>query len=106
MRCYLYRSCRLSVCRFAKASCRSSTCRMRGGHSRAWWPRRPCASMPQAEETCAGDPVGGECSAAWDKVEELNATASHVRDRKKDNDLLEEYCKDNPETDECRTYED
>ncbi|KAL5217276.1 hypothetical protein ABZP36_017960 [Zizania latifolia] len=63
-------------------------------------------SIKQAEETCAEDPVGGECAAAWDEVEELSAAASHVRDRKKDSDPLEEYCKDNPETDECRTYED
>uniref|UniRef100_A0A0D9VT68 CP12 domain-containing protein n=1 Tax=Leersia perrieri TaxID=77586 RepID=A0A0D9VT68_9ORYZ len=63
-------------------------------------------SIKQAEETCADDPEGGECAAAWDEVEELSAAASHARDRKKDNDPLEEYCKDNPETDECRTYED
>ncbi|KAL5209526.1 hypothetical protein ABZP36_005149 [Zizania latifolia] len=63
-------------------------------------------SIKQAEETCAGDPVGGECLAAWDEVEELSAAASHARDRKKDSDPLEEYCKDNPEADECRTYED
>ena len=63
-------------------------------------------SIKLAEETCAGDPEGGECVAAWDEVEELSAAASHARDRKKDSDPLEEYCKDNPETDECRTYED
>uniref|UniRef100_J3LN27 CP12 domain-containing protein n=2 Tax=Oryza brachyantha TaxID=4533 RepID=J3LN27_ORYBR len=63
-------------------------------------------SIKQAEETCADDPEGGECAAAWDEVEELSAAASHARDRKKDSDPLEEYCKDNPETDECRTYED
>uniref|UniRef100_A0A0E0KCR9 CP12 domain-containing protein n=1 Tax=Oryza punctata TaxID=4537 RepID=A0A0E0KCR9_ORYPU len=63
-------------------------------------------SIKQAEETCAGDPEGGECAAAWDEVEELSAAASHARDRKKDSDPLEEYCKDNPETDECRTYDD
>ncbi|KAG8081718.1 hypothetical protein GUJ93_ZPchr0014g47602 [Zizania palustris] len=85
---------------------------------RAWWPWRPCASTPpelaqkvlesikQTEETCAVDPVGGECATAWDKVEELIVAASHVRGRKKDSDPLEEYCKDNPETNECRTYED
>lgn len=63
-------------------------------------------SIKQAQETCADDPVSGECVAAWDEVEELSAAASHARDRKKDADPLEEYCKDNPETDECRTYED
>lgn len=63
-------------------------------------------SIKQAEEACAGDPVSGECVAAWDEVEELSAAASHARDKKKQNsDPLETYCKDNPETDECRTYD-
>ncbi|VAH90323.1 calvin cycle protein CP12-1, chloroplastic-like [Triticum dicoccoides] len=63
-------------------------------------------SIKQAEETCAGDPEGGECVAAWDEVEELSAAASHARDRKKEHsDPLEEFCEDNPETDECRTYD-
>lgn len=63
-------------------------------------------SIKEAEEACAGDPVSGECAAAWDEVEELSAAVSHLKDKKKDSDPLEEYCKDNPETDECRTYED
>ncbi|XP_057966690.1 calvin cycle protein CP12-1, chloroplastic [Malania oleifera] len=63
-------------------------------------------SIKNAEETCSDDPASGECVAAWDEVEELSAAASHARDRKKEFDPLEEYCKDNPETKECRTYED
>ena len=63
-------------------------------------------SIKQAKETCADDPVSAECVAAWDEVEELSAAASHARDRPKGVDPLEEYCKDNPETDVCRTYED
>lgn len=63
-------------------------------------------SIKGAEEACASDPVSGKCAAAWDEVEELSAAASHARDRKKESDPLEAYCKDNPETDECRTYED
>ena len=63
-------------------------------------------SIKQAQETCADDPVSGECVAAWDEVEELSAAASHARDRQKGADPLEEFCKDNPETDECRMYED
>uniref|UniRef100_A0A2N9IQL5 CP12 domain-containing protein n=1 Tax=Fagus sylvatica TaxID=28930 RepID=A0A2N9IQL5_FAGSY len=63
-------------------------------------------SIKDAEEACAGDPASGECVAAWDEVEELSAAASHARDKKKGSDPLEEFCKDNPETDECRTYED
>ncbi|WOL10278.1 hypothetical protein Cni_G19033 [Canna indica] len=63
-------------------------------------------SIKAAEEACAGDPVSGECVAAWDEVEELSAAASHARDNLKANsDPLENYCKDNPETDECRTYD-
>lgn len=62
-------------------------------------------SIKNAEEACAGDPAGGECVAAWDEVEELSAAASHSRDKKKESDPLENYCKDNPEADECRTYD-
>lgn len=63
-------------------------------------------SIGKAQETCADDPESGECVAAWDEVEELSAAASHARDKLKTTDPLEEYCKDNPSTDECRTYED
>lgn len=63
-------------------------------------------SIKNAEETCSEDPASGECAAAWDEVEELSAAASHARDRLKDSDPLEDFCKDNPETEECRTYED
>ncbi|GFP96387.1 calvin cycle protein cp12-2 chloroplastic [Phtheirospermum japonicum] len=40
-------------------------------------------SIKNAEETCSNDPVSGECAAAWDKVEELSAAASHARDKSK-----------------------
>ncbi|KAG6517255.1 calvin cycle protein CP12-1, chloroplastic-like [Zingiber officinale] len=64
-------------------------------------------SIKNAEETCAGDAASGECAAAWDEVEELSAAASHARDKLKANsDPLDNYCNDNPETDECRTYDD
>lgn len=62
-------------------------------------------SVKQAEEACADNPTSGECVAAWDEVEELSAAASDARDKKKGTDALEEYCKDNPETEECRTYD-
>ncbi|KAL0311465.1 UNVERIFIED_CONTAM: Calvin cycle protein CP12-2, chloroplastic [Sesamum angustifolium] len=62
-------------------------------------------SIKNAKEACSEDPVSGECAAAWDEVEELSAAASHARDKSKDSDPLENYCKDNPETDECRTYD-
>ena len=64
-------------------------------------------SIKKAEETCAEETASGECAAAWDEVEELSAAASHARDKLKENsDPLENYCKENPETDECRMYED
>ena len=63
-------------------------------------------SIKEAQETCADDPASGECVAKWDEVEELSAAVSHKRAKEKDFDPLETYCKDNPETDECRTYED
>ena len=63
-------------------------------------------SIKNAEETCSDDPVSGECVAAWDEVEELSAAASHARDRKKESDPLETFCKDNMDDEECRTYED
>ncbi|XP_061350123.1 calvin cycle protein CP12-2, chloroplastic [Gastrolobium bilobum] len=62
-------------------------------------------SIKNAKETCAEDPSSGECVAAWDEVEELSAAASHARDKKKESDPLEDYCKDNPETIECKTHD-
>ncbi|XP_022757890.1 calvin cycle protein CP12-1, chloroplastic-like [Durio zibethinus] len=62
-------------------------------------------SIKEAQEACSDDPASGECAAAWDEVEEISAAAGHARDRKKENDPLENYCKDNPEAEECRTYD-
>ncbi|KAL4305349.1 hypothetical protein HN51_039342 [Arachis hypogaea] len=62
-------------------------------------------SIKNAQETCSEDPASGECVAAWDEVEELSAAASHARDRLKDSDPLEDFCKDNPETIECKTHD-
>lgn len=64
-------------------------------------------AIAEAEKTCEEDPASAPCAVAWDEVEEISAEAAHARDRKKStNDPLEAYCADNPETDECRTYED
>lgn len=46
-----------------------------------------------------------ECAAAWDAVEELQAEASHQK-QKKTKTSLEAYCEDNPEAAECRVYDD
>ncbi|BAT86253.1 calvin cycle protein CP12-2, chloroplastic-like [Vigna umbellata] len=65
-------------------------------------------SIKHAQEACAGDPTSGECVAAWDEVEELSAAAKDARDKQKekDSDPLETYCKDNPETIECKTFDE
>ncbi|KAL5700896.1 hypothetical protein ACHQM5_026295 [Ranunculus cassubicifolius] len=65
-------------------------------------------SIAAAQQACAEDPVSGECAAAWDEVEEVSAAASDDRQKKQlaDANPLDAYCKDNPETDECRTYDD
>lgn len=63
-------------------------------------------SIKEAEETCADEKGTAECAAAWDNVEEISAAASHARDNLKENsDPLEKYCKENPESDECRIYD-
>ncbi|KYC39875.1 hypothetical protein WA1_28310 [Scytonema hofmannii PCC 7110] len=62
--------------------------------------------VEQARATCdVTGSTSGECAAAWDAVEELQAEASHQRQAKRKNSL-EQYCDANPEADECRVYED
>jgi hypothetical protein len=66
-------------------------------------------SIREAEEVCAAEGGSGECAAAWDTVEELSAAISHKRDgaaAAESKDPLEKFCKDAPEADECRVYED
>ena len=46
-----------------------------------------------------------ECAAAWDAVEELQAEASHQRDKGPGKSSFEQYCDTNPEADECRVYD-
>lgn len=48
----------------------------------------------------------GECAAAWDAVEELQAEASHQRQSGKQKNSLEQYCDDNPDAVECRIYDE
>ncbi|MBD2104239.1 Calvin cycle protein CP12 [Leptolyngbya sp. FACHB-261] len=49
-----------------------------------------------------------ECAVAWDVVEELQAEASHQKQKQAQTQRtsLERYCDDNPSADECRIYED
>ena len=49
--------------------------------------------------------TSGECAAAWDAVEELQAEASHQKQAKPKNSF-EKYCDDNPDAAECRLYDD
>ena len=49
--------------------------------------------------------TSGECAAAWDAVEELQAEASHQKQVKPKNSF-EKYCDDNPDAAECRIYEE
>lgn len=46
-----------------------------------------------------------ECAAAWDVVEELQAEASHQREKTPEKTSFEQYCDSNPEADECRVYD-
>lgn len=49
--------------------------------------------------------TSGECAAAWDAVEELQAEASHQR-QVKPKSSFEKYCDDNPDAAECRIYDE
>ena len=48
----------------------------------------------------------GDCAAAWDVVEELQAEAAHQRESHPQKTSLEEYCDLNPDAAECRVYDD
>jgi len=58
-----------------------------------------------ARAVCESGASAGECAAAWDAVEELQAEASHQRQVKPKNSF-EQYCSDNPDAAECRLYDD
>ena len=61
----------------------------------------------QAREVCDVEgATSGECAAAWDAVEELQAEASHQKQKAPQKSSLEQYCDDNPDALECRVYED
>ena len=62
--------------------------------------------LQNAREVCGVDGSSGECAAAWDAVEELQAEASHQRQNQPKKNSLEQYCDDNPDALECRVYED
>lgn len=61
----------------------------------------------QARVVCDAQGVAsGECAAAWDVVEELQAEAAHQQQKRPKKNSLEQYCDDNPEAAECRVYDD
>ncbi len=61
----------------------------------------------QAREVCSTEgATSGECAAAWDAVEELQAEASHQKQNAPQKSSLEQYCDDNPDALECRVYDD
>ncbi|KAK4351743.1 hypothetical protein RND71_027261 [Anisodus tanguticus] len=63
--------------------------------------------VKEAKEVCGEDARSDECKVAWDEVEEVSQAKAHLRIKLQLNqDPLEPYCQDNPETDECRIYED
>lgn len=60
----------------------------------------------EAKQVCEGDETSDECKVAWDEVEEVSQAKADLRLKLEKQDPLEYYCQDNPETDECRVYED
>ncbi|MCA1991524.1 MAG: Calvin cycle protein CP12 [Coleofasciculus sp. S288] len=62
----------------------------------------------QARAVCdAQGAASGDCAAAWDAVEELQAEAAHQRQKDgKQKTNFEKYCDANPDADECRVYDE
>jgi len=61
----------------------------------------------QARTVC--DSQGAEspdCAVAWDSVEELQAEASHQKQKGTKKTSFEKYCEENPDADECRVYDE
>jgi CBS domain-containing protein len=50
--------------------------------------------------------TSSECAAAWDAVEELQAAAADRRNKQETKTSLQAYCEANPDSEECRIYED
>lgn len=63
--------------------------------------------LQNARNVCSTEGASsGECAAAWDAVEELQAEASHQRQKQPSKTPFEKYCDDNPDAVECRVYDD
>ncbi|XVF82376.1 hypothetical protein PTKIN_Ptkin16aG0041800 [Pterospermum kingtungense] len=64
--------------------------------------------VTEAKQVCEADETSDECKVAWDEVEEVSQAKADLRLRLEieKKDPLEFFCQENPETDECRVYED
>ncbi|MCA2619436.1 MAG: hypothetical protein EWV49_00410 [Microcystis aeruginosa Ma_QC_Ch_20071001_S25] len=63
--------------------------------------------LENARAVCSTEgATSGECAAAWDAVEELQAEAAHQRQDHPQKTYFEKYCDSNPDAAECRVYED
>lgn len=63
--------------------------------------------VTEAKEACGEDETSAECKVAWDEVEEVSQAKADLRLKlQQKQDPLESFCQENPETDECRVYED
>ncbi|CAI9115320.1 OLC1v1016194C1 [Oldenlandia corymbosa var. corymbosa] len=62
----------------------------------------------EAKQVCGDDLSSDECRVAWDEVEEVSQAKADLRLKLEvmHQDPLESFCQENPETDECRLYED
>ncbi|KAI4390031.1 hypothetical protein MLD38_002186 [Melastoma candidum] len=63
----------------------------------------------EAQEVCAGSGADShECRVAWDEVEEVSQAKADLRLKLEveNRDPLESFCRENPDTDECRVYDD
>ncbi|PIN09420.1 hypothetical protein CDL12_17997 [Handroanthus impetiginosus] len=62
----------------------------------------------EAKKVCGDDETSDECKVAWDEVEEISQAKADLRLKihHLQQDPLEHFCQENPETDECRIYED
>ncbi|KAJ7961553.1 calvin cycle protein CP12-3, chloroplastic [Quillaja saponaria] len=60
----------------------------------------------EAKEICSENEISDGCKVAWDEVEEVSQAKADLRLKMEKQDPLESFCQENPETDECRIYED
>lgn len=56
----------------------------------------------RAKDVCNDQNVDEfECAVAWDTVDEISRGVAH----REETDAMEVYCLENPDADECRTYD-